>query len=211
MDHTPPPEGPIEVVSSNAKRVGIGLLMAILPIFPILIYINTFFSSHSETSQRALIASNALSQRATLIKADHDRLVNAIERTLDTAVNGEIQVALRLTLPEAESWQVVPLGDMGVASLRPADYGLESLVLLDRVRQTFNTGETRFEVVRQNNEVVLALVSRYDVGNEQGVAVVMFSNSLTDRWVSASPAGAFSLWQRSRMRPGTEWQVPWLT
>ena len=151
-----------------------------------------------------------MSQRATLIKADHDRLVNAIERTLDTAVNGEIQVALRLTLPEAESWQVVPLGDMGVASLRPADYGLESLVLLDRVRQTFNTGETRFEVVRQNNEVVLALVSRYDVGNEQGVAVAMFSNSLTDRWVSARRQVLFTM-ARSRMRPGTEWQAPWQT
>ncbi|MEC9214012.1 MAG: hypothetical protein VYA58_01330 [Pseudomonadota bacterium] len=191
MDHTPPPEGPIEVASSNAKRVGLGLLMAILPAFAILIYINTFFSSHSETSQRALIASNALSQRATLIKADHDRLVSAVETTLGAAVKDEIELALRLTLPEAATWQVVPLDDMGVASLRPADYGLESLVLLDRVRQTFNTGETRFEVVRQNNEVVLALVSRYDVGNEQGVAVAMFSNSLTDRWVSASPAGAF--------------------
>lgn len=202
MDHTPPPEGLIEVASSNAKRVGLGLLMAILPAFAILIYINTFFSSHSETSQRALIASNALSQRATLIKADHDRLVSAVETTLGAAVKDEIELALRLTLPEAATWQVVPLDDMGVASLRPADYGLESLVLLDRVRQTFNTGETRFEVVRQNNEVVLALVSRYDVGNEQGVAVAMFSNSLTDRWVSASPAGAFSLWQSVENAPG---------
>jgi hypothetical protein len=106
MDHRPPPEGPIEVVSSNAKRVGLGLLMAILPAFAILIYINTFFSSHSETSQRALIASNALSQRAALIKTDHDRLVNAVVTTLGAAVNGEIELAPRLTLPEAESWQV---------------------------------------------------------------------------------------------------------
>ena len=90
MDHTPPPEGPIEVASSNAKRVGLGLLMAILPAFAILIYINTFFSSHSETSQRALIASNALSQRATLIKADHDRLVSAVETTLGAARLAEI-------------------------------------------------------------------------------------------------------------------------
>lgn len=202
MDHTPPPEGPIEIVSSSATRVGLGLLMAILPAFAILIYINTFFSSYSETNQRELIASNALSQRATLIKTDHDRLVDAVETTLAKAVNGEIELALRLTLPEAESWQVVPLGDMGVASLRPEDYGLESLVLLDRVRQTFNTGETRFEVVRQNDEVVLALVSRYDAGNEQGVAVVMFSNSLTDRWVSASSTGAFSLWQSIENTPG---------
>ena len=168
MDHAPPPEGPVEIVGSNARRVGLGLLMAILLAFAILIYINTFFSSHSETSQRALIASNALSQRATLIKADHDRLVNAVETTLGATVNDEIEIALRLTLPEAESWQVVPLGDMGVASLRPADYGLESLVLLDRVRQTFNTGETRFEVLRQNDEVVLALVSRYDVEKGAG-------------------------------------------
>ena len=202
MDHAPPPEGPVEIVGSNARRVGLGLLMAILLAFAILIYINTFFSSHSETSQRALIASNALSQRATLIKADHDRLVNAVETTLGATVNDEIEIALRLTLREAESWQVVPLGDMGVASLRPADYGLESLVLLDRVRQPFNTGETRFEVVRQNNEVVLALVSRYDVENEQGVAVVMFSNILTDRWVGASSTGAFSLRQIIENAPG---------
>ena len=202
MDHSQPPEGPIEIVSSNAKRVGLGLLMAILPAFAILIYINTFFSSYSETSQRDLVASNALSQRATLIKTDHDRLVDAIETTLAAAVNREIELALRLTLPEAKSWQVVPLGDMGVASLRPADYGLESLVLLDRVRQTFNTGETRFEVVRQNDEVVLALVSRYDVSNEQGVAVVMFSNSLTNRWISPSSAGTFSLWQSIENAPG---------
>ena len=202
MDHTPPPEGPIEIVSSSATRVGLGLLMAILPAFAILIYINTFFSSYSETNQRELIALNALSQRATVIKTDHDRLVDAVETTLAKAVNDEIELALRLTLPEAESWQVVPLGDMGVASLRPEDYGLESLVLLDRVRQTFNTGETRFEVVRQNDEVVLALVSRYDAGNEQGVAVVMFSNSLTDRWVSASSTGAFSLWQSIENTPG---------
>lgn len=211
MDHTPPPEGSIEVVSSNAKRVGLGLLMAILPAFAILIYINTFFSSHSETSQRALIASNALSQRAALIKTDHDRLVNAVETTVGAAVNGEIELALRVTLPEAESLQVVPLGDMGVASLRPADYGLESLVLLDRVRQRFNTGETRFEVVRQNDEMVLALVSRYDEGNEQGVAIVMFSNSLTDRWVSASSAGAFSLWQSIENAPRNRVAAPWLT
>ena len=95
--------------------------MAILPAFAILIYINTFFSSHSETSQRALIASNVLSQRATLIKADHDRLVSAVATTLGAAVKDEIELALRLTLPEAATWQVVPLDDMGVASLRPAD------------------------------------------------------------------------------------------
>lgn len=176
--------------------------MAILPAFAILIYINTFFSSHSDTSQRALIVSNALSQRATLIKTDHDRLVDTVETTLATTVKVDIELALRHTLPEAESGRVVPLGDMGMASLRPADCGLASLVLLDRVRQTFSAGETLFEVVRQNDEAVLALVSRYDVGHKQGVAVVIFSNSLTDRWLSASAAGAFSLRQSIENAPG---------
>ena len=82
MDHSQPPEGPIEIVSSNAKRVGLGLLMAILPAFAILIYFNTFFSSYSETSQRDLVASNALSQRATLIKTDHDRWLMPSKRRL---------------------------------------------------------------------------------------------------------------------------------
>ena len=62
MDHSQPPEGPIEIVSSNAKRVGLGLLMAILPAFAILIYINTFFSSYSETSQRDLALFRDLDQ-----------------------------------------------------------------------------------------------------------------------------------------------------
>ena len=51
MDHTQPPQGPIEIVSNNAKRIGLGLLIAILPAFAILIYINILFSGHSETSQ----------------------------------------------------------------------------------------------------------------------------------------------------------------
>lgn len=202
MEQPPPPEGHIEILGSSAKRRGLGLLMAVIPAFATLIYISTIFSSHSETTQRGLIAENALAQRAALIEADHDRLVKTIETTLAEAQTGEIESTLRQSMPDARSWQVVPLGDMGVASLRPADYGLESLVLLDRVRQTFNTGETRFEVVRQNDEIVLALVSRYVVGTEAGVTVVLFSNSLTDRWVNASSAGSFSLWQRIENAPG---------
>ena len=202
MEQPPPPEGHIEILGSSAKRRGLGLLMAVIPAFATLIYISTIFSSHSETTQRGLIAENALAQRAALIEADHDRLVKTIETTLAEVQTGEIESTLRQSMPDARSWQVVPLGDMGVASLRPADYGLESLVLLDRVRQTFNTGETRFEVVRQNDEIVLALVSRYVVGTEAGVTVVLFSNSLTDRWVNASSTGSFSLWQRIENAPG---------
>lgn len=202
MEQTPPPEGHIEILSTNAKKSGLALLIATLPAFATLIYINTFFSGYSEAAQKELIATNVLAQRAALIETDHDRLIDIIESTLAASQKDDIDSALRLSVPSARSWQVVPLDDMGVASLRPADYGLESLVLLDRVRRTFNTGETRFEVVRQNDEVALALVSRYDVDTEQGVAVIVFSDSLTDRWVSASAAGTFSLWQSIENGPG---------
>ena len=52
MDHALPPEGPIEIVGSNARRVGLGLLMAILPAFAMLIYINTFQRNQSTSAHR---------------------------------------------------------------------------------------------------------------------------------------------------------------
>ena len=195
MEQTPPPEGPIETLGRSAKRSGVGLLLATLPALAALIYINTFYAGQSESTQRELIATNALTQRAALITSDHDYLIAQLETALAGVRKGEIESTLRLSVPYALSWQVVPLDDMGVASLQPADYGLESLVLLDRVRQTFSTGETRFEVVRHNDRVSLALVSRYEADDERGVTVVMLSDNLTDRWVSSSSAGSFSLWQ----------------
>lgn len=202
MEHTSPSRGPKKPFGAGAKRSGLGVLLAVLPALVTLIYISTFFSGRNERAQEALITANVLSQRAALIETDHDHLVDKIETALSKAQKNEIDVELRLSIPEAQSWQIVPLGEMGVASLLPADYGLESLVLLDRVRQTFNTGDTSFEVVRKNGRIVLALVSRYDLDSQQGVAIVMFSDALIDRWVSTSSAGAFSLWQSIENTPG---------
>ena len=69
MEQTPPPEGHIEILSTNAKKSGLALLMATLPAFATLIYINTFFSSHSQTARRELVGKNMLIHRVCDLKA----------------------------------------------------------------------------------------------------------------------------------------------
>ena len=196
MKLTPQPEGPIASLGRRASRPAVlGLLVAFLPILGILFYVTYFSSANESANRESALIENALVQRAALIQSEHDRLVNTIESTLLSATRGDIESALRASFPEAIDWRAVPLTDLGVSSLQPSDYGLDSLVLLDRVRQTFSSGETRFETVRSNNTISFALVSPFDVANSQGVAIVIFTNSLADTWISPSPAGTFSIRQ----------------
>ena len=190
------PEGPIKLGTTGIRRLILGIAFAALPALASLIYFDFQSSEHTRETQSQRLIENAVSQRAALIKHDHDVLISHVEETLGTAAEGQIEIALKRAVPNANTWQVVPLDDMGVASLLPADYGLGSLVLLDRVRQVFNTGNSQFEVIRQNNNVKLALVSRFSSQNAEGVAIVTFSSDLVHRWISQAPVGDFSLWQR---------------
>ena len=93
---------------------------------------------------------------------------------------------------------------MGVASLDPKDYGLTSLILLDSVRKTFETGNTGLEVVKFGEVLKLVAVGRFSNPSNQGVAIVTLDDSIVARWVSAAPFGEFALWQNFADSPSIQ-------
>jgi len=201
MSQTPSPEGSIERQGkSSFQRPVLGLLFAAIPALCALVYLNFFQGNNEEDAQRT-IAENVLAQRGALIKYEHDRLIKSVDQALAKSDAGDIERAVRQAIPAAIRWQIVPLDELGIASLKPRDYGLESLVLLDRVRQTFGSGVAEFEAIRGPDGVYLALVSRFTAEDTQGVVVASFDQSVTNTWLAESPAGQFSLWQNFETSP----------
>lgn len=201
MDQTPSSEGSIERLGKPSfQRPVLGLLFAVIPALCALVYLNFFQGNNEEGAQRA-IAENVLAQRGALIKYEHDRLIKNVDQALANIDGGDVERVVRQALPAAIRWQVVPLDELGIASLKPNDYGLESLVLLDRVRQTFSSGVAEFEAIRGPEGVYLALVSRFTAGDTEGVVVASFDQSVTNTWLAESPAGPFSLWQNFETSP----------
>lgn len=191
-----PPEGHISAAGKGSGFTSlVGIALAFLPPIFALIYLGTGLSSSEEDSLFKAQANNALEQRTTLIESEVAAITNGLEKALAEGLNARTPESIVHLIPGGTELQLIPLSDMGVASLDPADYGLTSLVLLDSVRKTFETGNTGLEVVTQGEAHKLVAVARFTRPNIQGVAIVSLNESIIDRWVSKSPVGKFALWQ----------------
>ena len=191
-----PPEGHISAAGKGSGFTSLaGIALAFLPPLFALIYLGTGLSSSEEDSLFKAQANNALEQRTTLIESEIAAITNGLEKALVEGLNARTPESIVHLIPGGTELQLIPLSDMGVASLDPADYGLTSLVLLDSVRKTFETGNTALEVVTQGEAHKLVAVARFTRPNNQGVAIVSLNQSILERWVSKAPVGKFALWQ----------------
>ena len=191
-----PPEGHISAAGKGSGVTTLtGIALAFLPPLCALIYLGTGVSSSEEDSLFQAQANNALEQRTTLIESEVAAITNGLENALAEGLNARTPESIVHLIPGGTELQLIPLSDMGVASLDPADYGLTSLVLLDSVRKTFETGNTGLELVTQGEAQKLVAVARFTRPNNQGVAIVSLDESILDRWVSKTPVGEFALWQ----------------
>lgn len=199
------PEGKISAADKNARLTSLaGIALAFLPALIAVVYLSTGLSFSKENSLLEAQASNALEQRTTLIESE----VAAIKHGLDRALSGRLittkpESVLSL-IPGGTELQVIPLDDMGVASLDPRDYGLTSLVLLDSVRRTFETGGIGLEVIKYGETLKLVVVGRFTNPSNQGVAIVTLDQSILPRWMSKPPIGEFVLWQNFADSPSIQ-------
>lgn len=190
-----PPEDHISAAGKGSRFASFaGIALAFLPSLFAVMYLGTTLSSSEEDPLFKAQASNALEQRTTLIEAEIAAITNGLERTLSEGLTTKNQESIVL-IPGGTELQVIPLSDMGVASLDPTDYGLTSLVLLDSVRKTFETGTTGLEVIKHGETLELVAVARFTTPLNQGVAIIKLDESILTRWVSKAPVGEFTLWQ----------------
>jgi len=200
-----PPEG--EILAENKRnRLAFlaGIAMAFLPALAAVTYLSTGLSFSEENALFKAQTDNALQQRTQLIETDIAAINDGVEKVLsDPFIEQNPQTLVRL-IPGATEIKVIPLGDMGVASLDPKDYGLTSLVLLDSVRKAFETGDTMLEVVKTGEIPKLVAVGRFTTPSKQGVAVVTFDGSVLARWLSVAPIGEFTLWQKFADAPSRQ-------
>ena len=191
-------------LESPAGRLSlIGLLVGVIPLLASLLFVAVFSSTNPGAEDRRVVMENAAAQRAALIKYRHDNLISRVETALASAPLDKIDALLRAAAPDAQDWQVIPLNDMGIASLRPSDFGHQSLVLLDRVRRTFSSGESGYEAIRTSDDSRLYLVSRFESDGQQGVTLIRLSTPTIDGWVTGSTFGSYSLWQNVEGKPST--------
>ena len=200
-----PPED--EVLAENKQNrlaFFVGIAMAVLPALAAVTYLSTGLSFSEENALFKAQADNALQQRTQLIETDIAAINDGVEKILsDPFIEQNPQTLVRL-IPGATELKVIPLGDMGVASLDPKDYGLTSLVLLDSVRKAFETGTTMLEVVKSGETPKLVAVGRFTTPSKQGVAVVTLDGSVLARWLSVAPIGEFTLWQKFAGAPSVQ-------
>ena len=191
-----PPEGHISAGGKGSSFTPlVGIALAFLPPLFAVIYLGTGLSSLEDDSLFKAQAHNALEQRTTLIESEVSAITNGLERVLSRGLTAENPESIVHLIPGGTELQIIPLSDMGVASLDPKDYGLTSLVLLDSVRKTFETGSTRLEIITHEETQRLVAVGRFTAPTEQGVAIATLDASILARWVSEAPIGEFSLWQ----------------
>lgn len=200
-----PPEGHILAQGKQSHFASLtGIALAFLPPLFALIYLSAGLSSSEEDSLFEAQANNALEQRTTLIKSDITAITNGLEMALSDDLTTKSPESIVRLIPGGTELQVIPLSDMGVASLDPKDYGLTSLILLDSVRKTFETGNTGLEVVKFGEVLKLVAVGRFSNPSNQGVAIVTLDDSIVARWVSAAPFGEFALWQNFADSPSIQ-------
>lgn len=191
-----PPEGHISTGDRGSSFASLaGIALAFLSPLLAVIYIGTGLSASEDDSLFKAQANNALEQRTTLIETEVSAITNGLERVLSEGLSTKNPESIIHLIPGGTELQIIPLSDMGVASLDPRDYGLTSLVLLDSVRKTFETGITGLEVITHEETHRLVAVGRFTTPSEQGVAIATLDGSILARWISKAPIGEFTLWQ----------------
>ena len=181
-----------------------GIALAFVPSLLAVIYLNSALSSSTNGPLLEAQVDNALEQRTTLIEAEVTAITSGLERALSEGFYLQSSEAIVGLIPGGTELQVIPLSDMGVASLDPTDYGLTSLVLLDSVRKTFESGSSRIEVIKSEEALKLVAVGRFTTDSNQGVVIVTLDPSILARWVSKAPIGEFALWQNISGSPSIQ-------
>ena len=172
-----------------------GIALAFLPSLLAVVYLSSILSPSTEGPLFDAQVDHALEQRTTLIEVEVAAITSGLERALSDRFNPQNPEAIVSLIPGGTKLQVIPLSDMGVASLDPTDYGLTSLVLLDSVRKTFESGSSRLEIIKSEEVPKLVAVGRFNTASNQGVVIVTLDESILARWVSKAPIGDFALWQ----------------
>ena len=191
-----PPEGPILAGNKDSRLKSFaGMALAVVPALATVLYLTTGLSFSENNALFKAQTNNALQQRVDLIESDIAAITTGIEKTLSDLLFEQNPESLGRLIPGATELQVIPLTDMGVASLDPQDYGLTSLALLDSVRKTFETGGTGLEVIKRGEALQLVAIGRFTTPSKQGVAIVTLHESIFKRWISSAPIGKFTLWQ----------------
>ena len=200
-----PPEGQI-LAGNKASRLAsfTGMTLAVIPALAAVLYLATGLSFSEDNALFKAQTNNALQQRVDLIESDIAAITTGIERTLSDLLFEQNPESLGRLIPGATELQVIPLTDMGVASLDPNDYGLKSLVLLDSVRKTFETSGVALEVIKRGEALQLVAVGRFTTPSKQGVAIVTLHESIFKRWISNAPIGKFTLWQNFANSPSIQ-------
>ncbi|REJ71436.1 MAG: hypothetical protein DWQ28_02115, partial [Proteobacteria bacterium] len=200
-----PPEGHISARDKDSRLTSLaGIALAFLPPLFALIYVGTGLSFSEEDALFKAQTNNALEQRTNLIESEVAAIRTGLERALSDHLVAEHPESIIRMIPGATELQVIPLGDMGVASLDPRDYGLTSLVLLDSVRKTFETGSTGLEVIKYGEALKFMALGRFTTPTNQGVAIATLDESILPRWISEAPLGEFILWQNFADSPNIQ-------
>jgi hypothetical protein len=196
MSASRPPEGHISAEARPKLLIAIGgIALAVVPTLAAILYLVVGLSFSEQSALYKAQVDNALYQRADLIKLDIAAIKDGLQQSLsDRSFEQNPTSALQL-IPGGRQFRIIPLSDMGVASLDPQDYGLSSLVLLDRVRKTFETGAIGFEIIKYAETSQLVAVGRFETPTQRGVAIATLHSHVLSRWMSAAPIGQFNLWQ----------------
>lgn len=191
-----PPEGQISAENRRDAVLSIvGIACTAIPTLAAIIYLVIGLSFSEQSTLYRAQANNALQQRVDLIESDIAAITRSLEKMLAGTQFEQRPESVVQLIPGSHQLQIIPLGDMGVASLDPADYGLTSLILLDRVRKTFETGAPGFEIIKQGDALQLVVVGRFSTRSQQGVAIAALHDAILERWVSKAAIGQFNLWQ----------------
>ena len=185
MSTSRPPEGHISAEERRKLLMSIGgIALAVVPTLAAVLYLVVGLSFSEQSALYKAQVDNALYQRADLIKSDIAAIKDGLQQSLsDRSFEQNPTSALQL-IPGGRQFRIIPLSDMGVASLDPKDYGLSSLVLLDRVRKTFETGAIGLEIIRREETSQLVAVGRFETPTQRGVAIATLHSHILARWMN---------------------------
>ncbi len=181
-----------------------GIALAAIPAITAVLYLTAASALSEDNDFSKSQVQKAVRQRADVILFDMEATRTSLERALSQPLVVQNPPATLSSIPGGRSLQLVPLDSMGVASLDPNDYGLNSLVLLDRVREAFETGAVDFEIINAGTKPQLVVTGRFSMPSQQGVVIVTLHDEVLARWVEGSAIGQFQIWQTFDSAPSIQ-------
>ncbi|PLW83494.1 phosphomannomutase/phosphoglucomutase [Kineobactrum sediminis] len=177
------------VVRGNGLQriVSVALLLALAPLLAGFAYLSLVRDDHIE-SQQAHRFSNAIArQQATQLH----NIVSNVRNRLETAAHSGIGQKMLYTadpeqldnigqsllefFPELTSLYLIPISDMGTASLRENQGGLRNHIELDLVRRAVSGAKTGPETYRHQNETYTSLAQSAPKPGEGGQQIVILA------------------------------------